>query len=199
MHLYQEQAAPLQTLGRLDETLAGKTCIAVTSSLFVAVCAHVSLPLLFTPVPLTLGNFAVILVGLVLGPRLGFASPMLYLAEGASGLPVFNPGGLGGVAQLLGPTGGYLFAYPFAAALAGWLVKWMARVQGRFLSALIASFCATTLLLSSGLFWLARTHHLALQAALIVGVIPFLPGEVMKIVIAAGVFKTLSRHSKTQA
>lgn len=199
MHLYQDQAAPLRNLGRLDETMAGKACIAVTASVLVALCAHISLPLLFTPVPLTLGNFAVILVGLVLGPRLGFAALVLYLAEGALGLPVFNPGGFGGIAQLLGPTGGYLFAYPFAAAFAGWFVKQAPWMRGRFVSGLIASFCATAIVLSFGLSWLAYSHHLSAQAALIAGLLPFLPGEAVKIVIAAGIFKTLSRKPQTQA
>src|SRR5579872_6722222 len=77
-------------------------------SLFVALCARVTLPLPFTPVPLTLQNFGVLLVGLLLGSKRGFAALLLYLAEGAAGMPVFSIAGLGGVAQLLGPTGGYL-------------------------------------------------------------------------------------------
>jgi len=93
----------------------------VGASLLVALCARVTLPLPFTPVPLTLQNFAVLLVGLTLGPRRAFAAMVLYLIEGASGLPVFNPLGPGGIAQIIGPTGGYLMAYPFVAALAGFL------------------------------------------------------------------------------
>src|SRR5437870_11806977 len=89
--------------------------VIVSASLFVALCARITVPLPFTPVPLTLQNFGVLLVGLALGPRRAFAAMVLYLAEGAMGLPVFNPAGLGGVAQLLGPTGGYLMAYPAVA------------------------------------------------------------------------------------
>src|ERR1700732_1732527 len=95
--------------GSLQESLSGKVILTVAASAFVALCAHISLPLPFTPVPLTLQNFAVLLVGLALGPVAAFSAMMLYLAEGAMGLPVFAPHGLGGVAQLLGPTGGYLF------------------------------------------------------------------------------------------
>jgi biotin transport system substrate-specific component len=95
--------------------------LVVGASLFVALCARVTVPLPFTPVPLTLSNFGVLVVGLLLGSRRGFAALALYLAEGASGLPVFSPAGPGGIAQLLGPTGGYLMAYPFVAALAGFL------------------------------------------------------------------------------
>src|ERR1700757_2018823 len=78
-----------------------------------ALCARITIPLLpLTPVPLTVQNLGVLLVGLLLGSRRGFAALALYLAEGAMGLPVFNPTGPGGVAQMLGPTGGYLMAYP---------------------------------------------------------------------------------------
>ena len=96
--------------------------IAVLASLFVALCARVTLPLPGTPVPLTLQNFGVLVVGLTLGPRRGFAALLVYLMEGAMGMPVFNPAGPGGFLQLLGPTGGFLMAYPFVAALAGWVV-----------------------------------------------------------------------------
>src|SRR5512143_2178718 len=97
--------------------------LVVGASLFVALCARVTVPLPFTPVPLTLQNFGVLLVGLALGPRRAFAALVVYLAEGAAGMPVFNPLGPGGVAQLLGPTGGFLLAYPFVAALAGALAR----------------------------------------------------------------------------
>ena len=101
------------------KTMPGRLALAITASAFVALCAHISLPLPFTPVPLTLQNFAVLVVGVLLGPGAAFSAMMLYLAEGAIGLPVFSPTGLGGVAQLLGPTGGYLLSYPLAAAVAG--------------------------------------------------------------------------------
>ena len=188
------QAAALPLPGRLQRTFAGQTGIALAASAFVALCAHVSLPLLFTPVPLTLGNFAVVLVGLVLGPRLGFGALVLYLLEGGLGLPVFNPGGLGGVAQLLGPTGGYLFAYPFAAALAGTIARSLSGKAGRFFAGLTASLFSTLLVLSLGLLWLAHVAHLSAHAALMAGLLPFLPGEAIKIVVAAGIFQTLTRR-----
>src|SRR6266849_7158376 len=102
---------------------AKQAAIVVSASLFVALCAQVTVPLPFTPVPLTLQNFGVLLVGLTLGSRCGFAALALYLVEGAVGMPVFNPAGPGGVAQLLGATGGYLLAYPLVAALAGWIME----------------------------------------------------------------------------
>ena len=97
--------------------------LVISGSLLVALAARISLPLPFTPVPLTLQNFAVLLVGLLLGRRAGFAALVLYLAEGAAGLPVFSPMGPGGIAQLLGPTGGYLMAYPLVAYLAGGIAE----------------------------------------------------------------------------
>src|ERR1700742_3976494 len=109
--------------GSLQEYLAGKTLLVIGATAFVAACAHVSLPLPFTPVPLTLQNFAVLLVGMALGSRRGFAALALYLFEGACGLPVFSPTGPGGVLQLHGLTGGFLMAYPLVAGLAGWITE----------------------------------------------------------------------------
>src|SRR5579863_5503053 len=110
-----------QVLSRGDRVLdpAKQIAIVVGASLFVALCARITLPLPFTPVPLTLQNFGVLLVGLTVGGRRGFAALVLYLAEGCMGMPVFSPTGPGGIAQLLGPTGGFLLAYPFVAAIAG--------------------------------------------------------------------------------
>src|SRR3981189_3077082 len=97
--------------GSLQESLAGNTLLVIAAPAFVPACAHISLPLPFTPVPLTLQNFAVILVGMALGPIAGFSVMILYLAEGALGLPVFTPsGGPAGMAHLIGPNGGFLFS-----------------------------------------------------------------------------------------
>src|SRR6266849_2566349 len=131
------------TSATLPASVTGRIVLAVAATALVAACAHISLPLPFTPVPLTLQNFAVLLVGMALGPVAGFSAMVLYLVEGALGLPVFTPYAVGGVAHLLGPTGGYLFSYPIAAATAGWVVRNMQRVTSRFRSALVASFAAT--------------------------------------------------------
>ena len=187
------QAATPITYASLNRTLAGKALIAVSASLFIALAAHVSFPLPFTPVPLTLGNMAVILVGLFLTPATAFAAVILYLAEGATGLPVFNPGGLGGVAQLFGPTGGYLFAYPFAALTASALVRAFARIAPRFAAATIASALATLLVLLCGVTWLATLMHLAPFTALKLATFPFLPGEIVKVLSAAGIYTSIQR------
>src|ERR1700726_1705058 len=114
-----------QTLSSHDRGVewALQVATVVGASLFVALCARVALPLPFTPVPLTLQNFGVLLVGLMLGSRRGFAALVLYLAEGAAGMPVFSPVGPGGLAQLMGVTGGFLLAYPFVAWLAGYVME----------------------------------------------------------------------------
>src|SRR5580698_71218 len=114
-----------QRTGSLQESLAGKVLLVIGATAFVAACAHISFPLPFTPVPLTLQNFAVLLVGMALGPVAGFSAMVLYLAQGAMGLPMFTPNGPAGVARLLGPTAGFLFSYPLAAASAGWVVHAM--------------------------------------------------------------------------
>lgn len=169
-------------LGRSGEW-AMQAAIIVGASLFVALCARVSVPLPFTPVPLTLQNFAVILVGLLLGSRRGFAALALYLAEGVSGLPVFSPTGPGGIAQLMGPTGGYLMAYPFVAALAGWIYECRTRT---FIRAAIAGLLADALLFLSGVSWLALYLHSTLTA-IKYGLYWFVFAEVIKVLMAAGI------------
>jgi biotin transport system substrate-specific component len=160
---------------------ARQGAIVVGASLFIALCAKVTLPLPFTPVPLTLQNFGVLAVGLTLGSRRGFAALLLYLAEGAMGLPVFNPAGPGGIAQILGPTGGFLMVYPFVAALAGWI---MDRGRKSFLRAASAAVLAEALLFAGGLSWLALlTGSLALAARL--ALYWFVFAEIIKILLAA--------------
>ncbi len=163
-----------------------QVALVVGASLVVALCAHITIPLMpLTPVPLTVQNLGVLLVGLMLGSRRGFAALALYLVEGAVGLPVFNPSptGLVGVAHILGPTGGFLMAYPFVAFLAGYVFE---RGTKSFLRAAIAGFLAEILLFTGGLTWLyIFTHSLAKAAYL--GLYWFLAAEVIKVMLAAGI------------
>lgn len=172
---------------------AKQAAIVVGASLFVALCAQVTLPLI--PVPLTLQNFGVLLVGLVLGPRRAFVALLLYLAEGAAGLPVFNPAGLGGIAQLLGPTGGYLMAYPFVAGLAGVIMERGRKTFGR---AATAGLMAEVLLFAIGLSWLAIWAG-SFKKALLYGLYWFVFAEVIKVLTAAAVAVRLRRAPKVQA
>ena len=161
-----------------------QVALIVGASLFVALCARVSISLLpLTPVPLTFQNFGVLLVGLLLGSRRGFAALALYLVEGAVGLPVFNPTGPGGLAQLLGPTGGFLMVYPLVAFVAGYIFD---RETKSFLGGVIAGLLAEILLFAGGLTWLyAFTHSLAKAAYL--GLYWFFAAEVIKVMFAAAI------------
>jgi biotin transport system substrate-specific component len=182
-----------QRSGSLQEFLASKALLVVAASAFVAICAHLSVPLPFTPVPLTLQNFAVILIGMLLGPVAGFSAMVLYLAEGAMGLPVFTPHSAGGIAHLLGPNAGYLFSYPVAAATAGWVVRAMQRVTSRFRAGLVAATFASAPIFVIGAGWLGHLLHTSVSATWTMAVAPFLPGEVVKVIAAAGIFSSLQR------
>lgn len=173
---------------------SGQVALVVGASLVVALCARITIPLMpLTPVPLTVQNLGVLLVGLLLGSRRGFAAMTLYLLEGMIGMPVFNPTGPGGVAQLFGATGGFLLAYPFVAFLAGYIFE---RGSRNFLRAAFASLVAEILLFTGGLSWLyVFTHSLARAAYL--GLYWFVAAEVIKIMLAAGIatrWRRVARH-----
>jgi len=161
-----------------------QVAIVVGASLVVALCARITIPLMpLTPVPLTMQNLGVLLVGLMLGSRRGFAALMLYLVEGMAGLPVFNPTGPGGAAQLFGITGGFLLVYPLVAFLAGYIFE---RGTKSFLRAALAGLLAEIVLFAGGLTWLyIFTHSLAKAAYL--GLYWFLAAEAIKIMLAAGI------------
>lgn len=180
----------------LQDSIPGKAVTVIAASLFVAACAHVSLPLPFTPVPITLQTFAVFLVGMVVGPTAGFAAMMVYLAEGAAGLPVFSPHGPGGFAQLLGPTGGFLFSYPLAAAAAGWLVRGTRFISSRFALAVAAGVLASVVVFALGAGWLVLYAHKSASLAWQLGVVPFLPGDAVKIMASAFIFSSLQRWTR---
>jgi biotin transport system substrate-specific component len=165
--------------------------IVIGASLVVALCARVTVPLPFTPVPLTLQNFGVLAVALALGSRRGFAALALYLAEGAMGLPVFSPSLLGGgIAQILGPTGGFLMAYPFVAFVAGWIYE---RTSRGFPWAALAGLAGEAVLFAGGLSWLfVLTHSVALAIRL--GLYWFVFAEVIKIMLAAGIVSAWGRR-----
>jgi biotin transport system substrate-specific component len=172
---------------------ARQVAIIVGASLFVALCARITIPLPFTPVPLTVQNFGVLLVGLTLGSRRGFAALALYLAEGAAGMPVFNPTGLGGVAQLMGATGGFLLAYPFVAWLAGYVME-----HGRknFARAAVGGLLGEIVLFIGGLSWLSILTHSVAQAFRW-GFYWFLFAEIIKVMMAAGIAAQWYRRQDT--
>lgn len=151
----------------------------VLGAVTVAIAAQVAVPLIGTPVPMTLQPLAVLVVGGLLGARLGAAALVLYLALGALGLPVFTPGGLPGAARLLGPTGGYLLSYPLAAAVVGWLAS-----SSRLLRLLLASAAGMVVIHLGGSAQLAILTGDA-GAATRYGLVPFLTGDLLKVGIAA--------------
>lgn len=150
--------------------------LVVAFSLLNALCAQIAFSLPGTPVPVTGQTFGVLLTGALLGPRLGAASLLLYLAEGACHLPVFAPGG-GGLFTL-----GYLAAFPLAAALVGWLAGrgW----DRRPLTMLGAMALGSLVIYTLGAGWLA--HFVGASHTLALGVLPYLAGDVLKALLAAG-------------
>jgi biotin transport system substrate-specific component len=187
----------IQTFGSQQEHVfeaARQVALVVGASLLVALCARITIPLLFTPVPLTVQNFGVLLVGLLLGSRRGFAALALYLAEGAMGMPVFSPMGPGGIAQLLGPTGGFLLAYPLVAWLAGYVME-----HGRksFARAAMGGLLSEVVLFAGGLTWLAVLTHSVAQA-IRWGLYWFLFAEIIKVLMAAGIAARWHRRSDAQ-
>jgi biotin transport system substrate-specific component len=174
----QDSLGALQVPG-----IAWKTAFAVVlATALVAICAHIAIPLGFTPVPVTMQTFAVLLLALLFGPGPAFACLTLYLMEGAVGLPVFSPHGPGGMAQLLGPTGGYLLSYPLAAALASLLYR---RGHRSFLAAVTATGLASIVILAAGATWLGLLTHLQFSVVFTQSVAPFLAGDAVKVLAAA--------------
>ena len=159
------------------------TGIVLAGSAFVAACAHISIPLYFTPVPLTVQPFAVLLLGLLLSPRLAAGTLFAYLAEGALGLPVFAPTPvMTGLAHLFGPTGGYLLAYPLAA----FAISTLWRRTGRSFTAAVFSAAAGDLaILTCGALWLAIETQVPAKSVLTLAVLPFLAGDALKVIAAA--------------
>ncbi|MGA8086659.1 MAG: biotin transporter BioY [Terracidiphilus sp.] len=176
--------------------------VMLAGSVLVAVCSHVALELGFTPVPLTLQPFAVLLLGMLLAPRLAAATLGVYLLEGAAGLPVFAPGlAFGaGVAHLLGPTGGYLMAYPAAAALVSYLWR---RSRRGYSAALMSAAAGDAAILLCGFLWLMVWTHgggssSSVKTGFALAVLPFLPGDALKVVAAAAIAKGLNRARRNR-
>jgi biotin transport system substrate-specific component len=189
-------AAVVQAPARSSSLLRAAGIVLAGTALATA-CAHISIPLFFTPVPLTVQPFAVLLLGLLLTPRMAAATFASYLLEGAAGLPVFAPGPAApGLAHLFGPTGGYLLAYPLAAAL----ISYLWRRTGRGFTAALASAAAGDVaILAGGALWLALLTHASLFHTVQLAVLPFLPGEVLKIAAAAGTAAGFQRLRRQRA
>lgn len=168
--------------------LTSNAALIVGASVVTALAAQVAIPVPWSPVPISGQTFAVLLSGAVLGARRAFLAQALYLLEGAIGLPVFA-GGAAGFLAIAGPTGGYLVAFPFAAALVGRLAQrgW----DRRFLTMLAALLLGSGVIFASGLAWLSR--FVPGDQLLAAGLLPFLPGDLVKSSLAAWAFPSLWR------
>jgi biotin transport system substrate-specific component len=154
-------------------------------SLLMALSAQIVIPI--GPIPITGQTFAVLLTGALLGSRLGAITMIVYLIEGASGLPFFRGGGAG-IAHLMGPTGGYLIAFPAAAFITGAFAEhgW----DRRFLTAAAAMAIGSVVIMLSGWAWFMLLMHASPLVALFDTVIKFIPGDIIKILLAAAVLPT---------
>ena len=157
----------------------------------IAGSAQVSIPLPFTPVPLTGQTFAVLLVGASLGKTRGGASALLYVLLGIAGAPVYAHGAAGW-AVITGTSGGYLVGYPFASALTGFLAE--RRWDRRFSSAIGAMLTGNVLIYLFGLPWLAAVLHTGLEKTLELGLYPFVPGDTLKLYLAAALLPAAWRY-----
>ncbi|MGZ4810474.1 MAG: biotin transporter BioY [Thermoanaerobaculia bacterium] len=169
----------------------GRVLPVVLATAAIAIAAQIAVPVPFTPVPLTLQPLAVLLAGALLGSGRGAAAAALYLLEGMCGLPVFSQGH-GGAIWLIGPTAGYLWSYPAAAFLSGWLAErgWT-RTIARSIVAMLASLVVIYI---GGWSWLAVLS--GPRAAFTMGVAPFVIADAVKIAIGATLLPYAQKFAK---
>lgn len=180
----------LETLtarSRTKSHLADRIGAVLFVTVLTAIGAQVSVPLPFTPVPFTFQPMLVLVGALALGAQLGTASQIFYLALGIAGLPVFaaSPVLPQGAARLMGPTGGYLMAYPVAAFVAGWLAE--RGFDRRYLTAFVAMVAGLFVVYAGGVSWLTVINpNGGISGALAAGFVPFIIPDLIKLLFAAG-------------
>lgn len=151
-------------------------------SLLTALSAQIVIPI--GPIPITGQTFAVLLTGALLGSRLGAITMIVYLLEGAIGLPFFS-GGHGGILHLMGPTGGYLVAFPAGAFIIGAFAEhgW----DRKFLTAAAAMAIGSLVIMLSGWLWFSLVMRTPPAITMFATVLKFIPGDIIKISLAAAV------------
>ena len=162
------------------------------ANILLVLCAHITIPLPFTPVPITGQTFGVLLVAVLLGSRRGMLTCVLYLLEGMAGLPVFQPLGAPGPLRLAGPTAGYLLAYPSAAFVTGLIVERVATYRfSRFATVRLtgALISGEAIIFAGGCAWLALGMRLGWTGAIYAGALAFIPGEIIKIALILAVVR----------
>jgi biotin transport system substrate-specific component len=174
---------------RGDATWLTKGLAVLFVTALTAAAAQISVPLPFTPVPFTFQPMVVLIGGAALGARLGMASQVLYLLIGLAGLPVFAASPLlpQGAARLLGPTAGFLLSYPLAAWLTGRLAE--RQFDRKYLTSVLAMAAGLLVIYTGGMLRLAYgpPQSFGLFTAFQVGIAPFIPADIVKIFLAAGV------------
>jgi biotin transport system substrate-specific component len=185
----------LDALGA-ERGMAQEVLWVVGFGLLTALMAQIEIPLPYTPVPLSGQTFAVLLSGAVLGCRRGFLSQAAYLAAGAVGMPVFAGGGATAV-HLLGPTGGYLWSFPVAAGLLGWLVERGA--SQRVWKMALSLVACDALILACGAAWLDSLFAVPAGQAWRLGFYPFLVGDILKVCLVGITLPRLLRHCDASA
>jgi biotin transport system substrate-specific component len=187
------------TIGQSDQRALARAAGVLIAVALTAAAAQFSSPLPFTVVPFTLTPLAVMLTGAALGSRLGFVAQALYLVAGAAGLAVFAPSVVlpPGAARLVGPTGGYLLAYPVAAFITGWLAErgW----DRRYFTSLASMLIGLAVIFAGGVSWLSFMPGQTLRSAIEQGFVPYIATDLVKAAIAAKVLPTVWTLFRTRA
>lgn len=168
--------------------IARGAALVIAGSLLLTLSAKINVPLPY--VPMTMQTLVVMMIGAVYGARLGVATVLAYLAQGAMGLPVFA-GPIGGLAYMLGGTGGYLVGFPIAALLVAWLCN-----QGRGPSmahTTLVMMAGHVVVVGAGFAWLAFGLNLGVEKAWIAGVVPFIAGSIVKSLLGASLLVAAQR------
>lgn len=170
-----------------SKSLTTNIVIAFTGSILLALLARLSIPVPFSPVPITGQTFGILFLGAVLGSRIGTLSVVLYLAEGIIGLPVFAGGSMGFL-YLFGPTGGYLIGFIPAVYVVGYLSEegWTNKFTTTFMTMIIG----TAIIFVFGISWLTVTG--GFETALSIGLYPYLPGATVKIILATVIIYSIN-------
>lgn len=185
------------SIARFEAQTPIRAAAVVLAVALTAAAAQFTMPLPFTAVPFTLTPLVVMLTGAALGSRLGLLTQALYLLAGVAGLSVFTPSATlpPGALRLLGPTGGYLWAYPLAAFVTGMLAErgW----DRRYLTSLVSMLAGLTVIFAGGVAWLTIAIAPSFSAALAAGFFPFIAADIVKAAIAAallpGVWRLIGR------
>ncbi|HSX03644.1 MAG TPA: biotin transporter BioY [Rhabdochlamydiaceae bacterium] len=162
-------------------------CTVIGASIIISLCAPLSFPLPFTPVPIAIAAQVVLLLSVLLGSQRATLAVIAYLLQGAAGLPVFAAGGAVGLLRFVGPTGGYLLGYILAAFVTGLICEKMKqRTEGKVFAAMVVG---NLIIFICGLAHLS--HFVPMGSLLFLGFFPFIGGEIVKLILAQRALKAL--------